>query len=97
MPTSDPVEILLQQNRWATRNLLEACAELPAEQFHQRFEMGRGSLHDNVTHILAAMRGWGDLLAGREQQERLEEGGQRLPEELLELLDMLQLEEKQKN
>jgi uncharacterized damage-inducible protein DinB len=89
MPTSDPVEILLQQNRWATRNLLATCAQLPAEQFHQWFEMGRGSLHDNVTHILAAMRGWGDLLAGREQRERLEEGGQRSPEELLTLLEEL--------
>ena len=75
MTTSDPVDILLTQNRWATRNLLEACAALPHEQFHQRFEMGPGSLHDTVTHILGAMRGWGDMLAGREQRPRLEEGG----------------------
>ena len=86
MPTSDPVEILLAHNRWATRNLLEACAALSAEQFHQRFEMGPGSLHDTLTHIVGAMRGWGDLLAGREQRARLE-GERRTPEELLGLLD----------
>ena len=83
---SNPVEILLTQNRWATRNLIEACATLPEEQFHQAFEMGPGSLHDTTTHILGAMRGWGDMLAGREQRPRLE-GLQRTPGELLELLD----------
>ena len=88
MPTSDPVAILLAQNRWATRNLIEACAALSSEQLHQRFEMGPGSLHDTITHILAAMRGWGDMLAGREQRPRLE-GEQRTPQELLELLDEL--------
>ncbi len=88
MPTSDPIEILLSQNRWATRKLLERCADLSPEQFHHRFEMGPGSLHDTITHILGAMRGWGDLLAGREQRPRLE-GEQRTPQELLELLDEL--------
>ena len=86
MPTSDPIEILLAQNCWATRNMLETCDSLTSEQFHQRFEMGPGSLHDTLTHILGAMRGWGDMLAGREQRERLE-GEQRTPQELLSLLD----------
>lgn len=72
MPTSDPREILLAHDRWATRNILDACAKLTPEQFHRRFEMGPGSLHDTVTHTLAAMRAWGDLLAGREQRPRLE-------------------------
>ena len=87
MPKSEPVDILLTHNRWATRNLLEACAALPSEQFHQGFEMGPGSLHDTATHILGAMRGWGDMLAGREQRPRLDEGEKRTPQELLELLD----------
>ena len=86
MPKSDPIDVLLTHNRWATRNLLEACAALSAEQFHQTFEMGPGSLHDTATHILGAMRGWGDMLAGREQRPRLE-GPKRTPQQLLELLD----------
>jgi uncharacterized damage-inducible protein DinB len=85
MATNDPVEILLDHNRWATRNFLETCAKLTKEQFHQRFEMGPGSLHDTLTHILGAMRGWGDLLAGREQRPRLE-GEQRKVEQMLEML-----------
>lgn len=88
MPTSNPVEILLAHDRWATRNVIEACAALTLEQFHQRFEMGPGSLHDTTTHILGAMRVWGDVLAGREQRPRLE-GSNRSTTELLALLEEL--------
>jgi uncharacterized damage-inducible protein DinB len=87
MPTSDPAKILLEQNGWATRNMIEACAALSHDQFHQKFEMGPGSLHDTLRHILAAMQGWGDLLAGREQRPPL--SGEHTPAELLELLDRL--------
>ena len=86
MLKSDPFEILLAHDRWATQNILKTCSELPAEQFHQRFEMGPGSLHDTTTHILGAMRSWGDLLAGRESRPRLE-GIQRTPAELLSMLE----------
>jgi uncharacterized damage-inducible protein DinB len=86
MPTSDPLTILLAHNKWATRNIIEACAKLSHEQLHRRFDMGPGSLHDTVTHLLAAMRVWGDLLAGREQRPRLE-GTERSTDELLKLLD----------
>jgi uncharacterized damage-inducible protein DinB len=88
MPTSNPVEILLEHDRWATRNIIAACAGLTHDQFHQRFEMGPGSLHETTTHILHALRGWGDLLAGREQRPPLE-GKERAPAELLALLDEL--------
>ena len=84
---SNPVELLLTHNRWAMRNIIEACAALTEEQFHQAFEMGPGSLHDTITHMLGAMRGWGDMLANREQRPRLEEGGKRTPAQLLDLLD----------
>jgi uncharacterized damage-inducible protein DinB len=86
MPESDPLDILLTHDRWATRQVLDACAKLTPEQFHRRFEMGPGSLHDTVTHMLAAMRVWADLLAGREQRERLE-GTTRSVEELVRLQD----------
>jgi uncharacterized damage-inducible protein DinB len=86
MPTANPLDILLSHDRWATQKLLETCAGLSEEQFHQRFDIGPGSLHDTTTHILGAMRRWGDMLAGREQRPRLE-GGRRTPAELLTLLD----------
>jgi uncharacterized damage-inducible protein DinB len=88
MATSNPLDVLLAHDHWATRNILEACEALTEEQFHRRFEIGPGSLHDTTTHIVGAMRGWGDLLAGREQRPRLEHGGvKRTPAELLILLN----------
>ena len=37
MPTSNPTEILLAHDRWATRQILESCTKLTPEKFHQRF------------------------------------------------------------
>jgi len=88
MPTSNPLEILLEHDAWATRQIIEACARLSPEEFHQRFEMGPGSLHDTVTHILGAKQSWGDVLAVREHRARLE-GTERSPAELLALADKI--------
>lgn len=65
MPSSDPLHILLAHDAWATRLVLNLCRDLSREQFHQRFEIGLGSLHDNVTHMISAMRRWTDRLDGR--------------------------------
>jgi uncharacterized damage-inducible protein DinB len=86
MAMSDPLDILLAHNLWATRNILDACAALTDEQFHKRFEIGPGSLHDTTTHILAATQAWGDMLAGREPRPRLE-GSRRTVPELLAIFD----------
>lgn len=86
MPTSDPIDILLAHNHWATRSIISACAALTPEQFHQKFEMGPGSLHNTTTHLLGAMRVWTDLLAARPARPRLETM-QHTPAELLAMLD----------
>ena len=72
MATSDPVTILLAHDAWATREIIGVCIGLNDEQFHRRFEMGPGSLHDTVTHTIAAMRVWTDILAQREVRPRIE-------------------------
>ena len=88
MPESNFLEIALSHDRWATAQLLDSCAKLSADQFCQQFEIGRGSLHDTLTHILGAMRTWTDTLAGREPGPRLETDGQRrTPQELHVLLE----------
>ena len=87
MPTSNPFDILLEHDRWATEQIIRACSALTEEQFKRPFEMGPGSLHNTTRHIVGAMNGWGDLLAGREQRPRLEQGGDRTPAELLALWD----------
>ena len=83
-PHSDPLDILVIHNRWANENVLKACASLSHEQFHQKFDLGPGSLHNTMTHVLGAMRGWTDMLAGNEQGTRLEED-QRTADELVVL------------
>lgn len=89
MPSSDPIHILLAHNHWATRNVLDACAKLTDEQLDREFEMGLNTVRATMTHVLGAMRGWGDLLAQREQRDRLESQGPMTPVQMLESLDEL--------
>ncbi len=48
MPTlsSDPVEILIKSDAWGTRLVLDSCRGLSRDQFHQKFEIGLGSVLD---------------------------------------------------
>ena len=77
MPESDLLEILLSHDRWATAQVLDACGPLTAEQFHRQFDIGPGSLHNALTHVVGAMRAWTETLAGAEPRPRLETDGQR--------------------
>lgn len=86
--TSDPFLALLGHNRWATHKILDLCARLTPEQFHQRFEIGPGSLHDTIEHIVGCMRGWADDVAGPEARPWPQERKDRYtPAELGRFLD----------
>jgi uncharacterized damage-inducible protein DinB len=88
MAASDPLQILLAHNEWATRQILQACAALSAEQFHRQFEMGPGSLHATTTHMLMAMQTWTDVLNQKTPRPRLDKDGTvRTPAQLLGMLD----------
>jgi uncharacterized damage-inducible protein DinB len=88
MPTSNVLEIMLNHDRWGTRQILDACVALTPDQFGQKFEIGPGSLQATVTHILAAQRTWSDTLAVRAHRPRLDEGERKYtPAELMALLD----------
>jgi uncharacterized damage-inducible protein DinB len=54
--------ILLRHNEWATREMLLRCRGLSDEQFHKRFDIGPGSLHDTFRHIVGAMARWADRI-----------------------------------
>ncbi|MDP1660794.1 MAG: DinB family protein [Phycisphaerales bacterium] len=94
--TADPLDILLLHDQWATRTLLEHCRTLTHAQFHQRFEIGLGSLHDNLTHIVGVLRRWTDRIDGRPLRPALapipqrpdipHDGKDRTPDELLAML-----------
>ena len=83
---SDPVTILLDASVWATGLIIDACAPLPHEKFHQRFEMGPGSLHDTITHTIGAIRSWTDSLRGGERRAWLGDEGPFTVAQLKELL-----------
>ncbi len=90
MALSQPAQILLAHDRWATQQLLSACGGLSHEQFHQEFAMGVGSLHATLVHVLGATRGWtdmlrGDMLPGSTPRPRLESEGDMTVEALLAL------------
>ena len=71
--TSDPLTVLLEHNRWATLRVLDLCRALTPEQFHRRFDIGPGSLHDTLLHVVQNMRAWADDIAARDARvpERL--------------------------
>lgn len=96
--TSDPLTVLAAHDGWATRKQLEVCTKLTREQFHQKFEIGLGSLHDNLTHIVGVMLRWADRISGRPLREPImklpwpgapatTQARDRTPQELLALLD----------
>jgi uncharacterized damage-inducible protein DinB len=88
MPESDVLQILLSHDRWASAQVLDACGKLTDAQFHRRFDIGPGSLHDTLTHVVAAIRALTETLAGVEPRPRLDADGQRrTPEQLHSLLD----------
>ncbi|MBL8747222.1 MAG: DinB family protein [Phycisphaerae bacterium] len=63
--SSDPLSILVAYDLWATRRILVLCSGLSREQFHQRFEIGPGSLHDTLVHVILCISRWCERLAGR--------------------------------
>jgi len=85
--SSDPLEILIAHHHWGTRCVLDACADLSHEEFHRTFDIGLGSLHDTLRHIIGSTRAWTDVLAHREFRPRLEQEGEKSPQELIALLD----------
>lgn len=98
--TSDPLEILLAHDHWATRKVLDLCTPLSREQFHRSFPIGpgqKGGLHTTLTHMISARMRWGDRVAGRPLRPSLEnlppeverntDARERTPAELIELLE----------
>jgi uncharacterized damage-inducible protein DinB len=88
MPTSNPLDILLDHDKWATQQILLACQKLTAEQFSQKFEIGPGSLQSTTTHMIGAMNTWTDTLLEKPLRPRVDHGNvAHSPAELLKLFN----------
>ncbi len=70
--TSEPFAILLGHTRWANARVLTACQPLTEAQFHQRFDIGPGTLHDTMTHVIGATFRWADRIAQRPLRPSIE-------------------------
>lgn len=69
----ETLDILLRHDHWATARVLAFCSELPRAVLHQRIDLGKGSLHDTVTHIIGAMLRWADRIDGRALRPSIEQ------------------------
>lgn len=89
--TSNPIDILISHDRWATRQILNACENLTRDEFHRRFPIGPGSLHDTTTHIVGSMKRWVDFLSGKSDSLRIE-GPERTVDDIIKLLEIVAAE-----
>ena len=94
--SSDPIDIMLAHDEWATRALLERCRALTHEQYHRPFLIGLGTMHNNRSHIVGVVGRWSDRLSGRTPRPNLytppnlnipTDARDRTPDELLSLLE----------
>jgi uncharacterized damage-inducible protein DinB len=82
------LERLLEHDRWATRRLLDAARTLTPGQLHELLDIGPGSVHDTLRHIVGAMRRWADRIEQRELRPSIEqESSPRSVDELMALHD----------
>ncbi len=51
-------------NRWANRRLYDACAALPADDYHRARPAFFGSIHATLNHILVGDRVWLGRITG---------------------------------
>lgn len=66
----DILDRLLAHDAWTTRQLLEACQELPDELMDKEFEIDHRSVRETLLHIIENMELWTDRLCARPFQSR---------------------------
>ena len=82
------LETLFAHDRWATRFLIETCAELSPEEFGQPVGIGPGSVERTLNHLVGAMFFFADRLKRCAPRPRLEKDGRtKTAAELLALFD----------
>lgn len=76
-PPTDPAQVLLDFEDWATHRLFDACADLSDEQLDREFEMGLGTIRKTLMHDIGAMIGWTSVLEDGEPAFSPDFGGDR--------------------
>ena len=60
----DILDRLLGHDAWTTRLLLERCRALTNDELHREFDVGHGSVHATLVHMIGNVRVWTDLMTG---------------------------------
>lgn len=82
------LETLFAYDRWATRVIIETCAELSQEEFERPSGIGPGNVERTVNHLVGALFFFTDRLERRATRPRLEEDGRtKTATELLTLFE----------
>ncbi len=64
----DDIKLFFEYNHWANQRILDAAERLTAEQLTAPNELGWGSIHGALTHILDAEYGWFSFLFDRKDE-----------------------------
>lgn len=60
----DLLDRLLEHDRWATEQLLEACRRLSDEQLDAEFDVGHRTLRETFAHTIVNIEFWTGLMTG---------------------------------
>jgi len=60
----DILERYLGYEAWTLRHMIGRTREVSRAQLHQQFDIGQGTLHSTLTHIIGNLETWTDLMRG---------------------------------
>ena len=61
----DILDSYLGYEAWTLRYFIERCRDVSLAQLQQSFDIGLGTVHATLTHIIGNMEVWTDLLRER--------------------------------
>lgn len=61
----DMLDRYLGYETWTFRYFIERCRELTPVQLHQPFDIGHGTVHDTISHVIYNIEVWTDLMRER--------------------------------
>jgi len=61
----DILDRYLGYEAWTFRYFIGRCRELTPTQLHQPFDIGHGTVHDTINHIIVNIEVWTDLMRAR--------------------------------
>ncbi len=61
----DILDRYLAYETWTLRHLIERCQEVSRDQLHQPFDIGNGTVHATIDHIISNIEVWTDLMRER--------------------------------